>query len=111
MQKSIHTVQQRELQNLLKNVRQEAGLNQEALAALIDEPQSFISKYESGERRLDIIELWYICHKLGLDLAQFSERLEQVLEQYAETLELLPEALPETPPDSSPESPSTSSAS
>ena len=39
------------------------------MAAKLDEPQSFVSKYESGERRLDFIELIEVCRTLGSPLA------------------------------------------
>src|SRR5438093_1435137 len=45
------------LQELLRQIRQSAGLRQQDLAAHIGEPQSFVSKYESGERRLDVLHL------------------------------------------------------
>jgi transcriptional regulator with XRE-family HTH domain len=66
-----------ELQNLLKNLREEAGLRQIDLAESLGLPQSFISKYESGERRLDIIELENICKALGLTLRDFASRFEK----------------------------------
>jgi transcriptional regulator with XRE-family HTH domain len=37
----------------------------------LDVPQSFVSKYESGERRLDLIELQQVCDALGVDLLVF----------------------------------------
>jgi hypothetical protein len=42
----------------------------------LKEPQSFVSKYEIGECRLDILELREICHVLGCTLADFSDQLE-----------------------------------
>jgi len=62
---------------LLREVRQEAGLRQRDLAERIGVPQSFVSKYESGERRLDIVELRALCAALGMPLSDFVDRLEK----------------------------------
>ncbi len=67
------------LQNLLKNLRKEANLSQQELAQRIGKPQSFVSKYEAGERRLDMIELRHICKALDLSLIDFILRLENML--------------------------------
>jgi len=79
MEKSIHTHQQEKLQELLRTLREEAGLRQVDLAKLLGEPQPFVSRYERGERRLDILELRKICKLLGLTLKQFADRLEKIL--------------------------------
>ncbi len=80
MEKSIHTDQQEKLQQLLRQIREEAGLRQYDLAQLIGEPQPFVSKYERGERRLDILELREICKVLGITLETFVRLLEESLE-------------------------------
>ncbi len=64
---------------LLRQARREAGLTQVDLARRIGEEQSFVSKVERGERRLDILELRHICQALGLRLDAFALRLEQEL--------------------------------
>lgn len=63
---------------LLKKVRQKAGLNQEELAKKIKKPQSFISKYESGERRLDFLELREICIACGITIEEFSRMYDKL---------------------------------
>ncbi|MCL4552185.1 MAG: helix-turn-helix domain-containing protein [Candidatus Marsarchaeota archaeon] len=68
-------------QTLLKEMRQEAGLRQLDLADRIEEPQSFVSKYESGERRLDVLELRRICKAVGVSLSEFLQRLENRLRE------------------------------
>ena len=73
LQKSIHSSRQRRLCRLLREVRQEAGLTQAEVAARLGRPQSFVSKYESGERRLDLIELQTVCKALDTDLVAFVE--------------------------------------
>jgi transcriptional regulator with XRE-family HTH domain len=67
------------LQVLLREVRLEVGLRQSDLAEKLGQPQSFVSKYESGERRLDILELREVCNALGISLQCFIHRLEGVL--------------------------------
>jgi transcriptional regulator with XRE-family HTH domain len=62
--------------SLLRQARLDAGLRQADLARKLGEPQSFVSKYESGERRLDLLELREICAALGLSLTEFVRRLE-----------------------------------
>jgi len=59
------------LLELLRQVRVEAGLRQVDLAKKLHQPQSFVSKYESGERRLDLIELSEVCAALGILLEDF----------------------------------------
>jgi transcriptional regulator with XRE-family HTH domain len=79
MDKSIFTPEQEVLQRVLRQLRLGAGLRQEDLAERLGEPQSFISKYESGERRLDLIELRQICRALGVTLLEFVRRFEEQL--------------------------------
>jgi transcriptional regulator with XRE-family HTH domain len=74
--KSIFTQRQEILQELLRRIRVEAGLTQAELAEKLKRPQSFVSKIESGERLLDVLELREVCEVLGLSLADFVKRLE-----------------------------------
>jgi transcriptional regulator with XRE-family HTH domain len=64
------------LRVLLCALRNEAGLRQIDLADRLGKPQSFVSKYESGERRLDLIELRQICQVLHLSLSALVKRFE-----------------------------------
>jgi transcriptional regulator with XRE-family HTH domain len=70
---------QEKLQLLLRQARQEARLTQADVAQKVGQPQSFVSKYESGERRLDILELRAVCSAIGLPTTDFIKRLEQIL--------------------------------
>lgn len=63
---------------LLRQIRQEAGLRQEDLAERLGRPQSFVSKYETGERGLDVLELYEVCAACGITLARFAGRLERL---------------------------------
>jgi transcriptional regulator with XRE-family HTH domain len=67
------------LSDVLREARRQAGLRQEDLAARLSRPQSFVSKVESGERRLDVIETRAVCAALGLSLGEFVARLERRL--------------------------------
>lgn len=79
MPKSIYSADQKKLEELLRQIRQDAGLTQEDLAAKLGRPQSFVSKYESGERRLDVLELREVCKALKITLTGFVEKLEGLL--------------------------------
>lgn len=70
-----------ELRRILVERRTAAGLSQVALAERLDRPQSFVSKVENGERRLDVVELFEFAEGLGCrpeeiiaDLRRASER-------------------------------------
>lgn len=62
---------------LLKRARKEAGLRQVDVAERLDVPQSYVSKYESGERRLDLLELRAVCEALGISTLSFVKRFER----------------------------------
>jgi len=79
MTKSIHSREQKCLQLLLRTMRVDAGLTQHVLAQRLHLPQSFVSKYESGERMLDVIELRRVCGALGVRFPDFAKRLEKEL--------------------------------
>lgn len=57
-------------------VREEAELTQVELATALERPQSFVSKMERGERRVDLVELQEICKICGVTLADFVNRFE-----------------------------------
>ena len=54
---SLHTARYRQFRKRLKEAREAAGLTQVDAAKALHRPQSFVSKVESGERRVDVIEL------------------------------------------------------
>jgi transcriptional regulator with XRE-family HTH domain len=76
VEKSIYSAEYQRLCALLRELRHEAGLTQVQVAARLDVPQSFISKYESGERRLDVVELRHVAAALGVSHQVILERLE-----------------------------------
>jgi len=65
------------LQDLLRDIRVEANITQLELAKKLNKPQSFVSKYEAGERKLDIIEIYFICESMGIKFQDFTKRLEK----------------------------------
>ncbi len=67
MAKSLHTPEYEHFRSILIGAREAAGLTQEAVARRLGHPQSFVAKYERGERRLDIVELVQVCHALGIN--------------------------------------------
>ena len=76
MDRSITSTEYHRFRALLRELRHEAGLTQVQVAERLDEPQSFVSKYESGERRLDVIELRHVAEALGTTLAAVVARLD-----------------------------------
>ncbi len=77
MNRSHSATEQAVFQALLRQVRVEAGLRQADLAKRLGRHQSFVSKYESGERRLDVLELRRVCRAIGIPLSDFVVRLER----------------------------------
>lgn len=69
MPSSIFTQRHQELIGFIASVRKAAGVTQAELAARLGKPQSFVSKVERGERRLDVIEFCQVAEALGHDPA------------------------------------------
>lgn len=69
MSKGFHDQRYRKLIEKLVDARRTVGLTQTELADRLGKRQQFVSKYEGGERRLDIVELVDIAVALGLDPA------------------------------------------
>lgn len=67
--RSAFTARYRALKTVLVEARQAAGLTQATLAKRLGRPQSFVSKYERGERRLDVIEFLDVAGALKIDVA------------------------------------------
>jgi transcriptional regulator with XRE-family HTH domain len=67
MQKSLKSPEYARLVEMLVAVRHAAGVRQQKLAAKLGKPQSFIAKYEGGERRIDLVEFIAIARALDAD--------------------------------------------
>jgi len=65
--KSVRTDAYQAVLEVVIAARARAGVTQQQLAALLDKPQSFVSKYENGERRLDVAEFLAILQALRQD--------------------------------------------
>ncbi len=65
--KSVHTEQYREFRELMVAARKATGLTQAELARQLGKPQSYVSKYERGERRLDVVEFLTLAALLHVD--------------------------------------------
>jgi transcriptional regulator with XRE-family HTH domain len=61
----------------LRRVRLDAGMRQIDVAKKLGKPQSFVSNYESGERRLDLLELQAVCEVVGIKVGEFVGRFEE----------------------------------
>ena len=67
MHKSLKSVEYGRFIALLAATRKAANVRQESLAKKLGKPQSFIAKYEGGERRIDVAEFIAICRALNAD--------------------------------------------
>ncbi len=74
MRKSRYSKSYERLLTVLRQVRNEAGLTQTEVAAKFGAHASFVSKVESGERRLDVVELSEFCRVYGVPLSAFLTR-------------------------------------
>ncbi len=71
MEKSTFTREYKILCELLREKRQEAEVTQVDLAKRLSETQSQISKWERGERRIDLVQLRTFCQVIGVPLLEF----------------------------------------
>lgn len=75
MEKSIWSDEYQQLCTVLRQLRKEAGLTQVDVAKRLDVPQSFVSKYEIGERRLDVVELRHVAEAIDTTVEVIISRL------------------------------------
>lgn len=66
---------------LLVERRKSAGLTQVEVAALLKKDQSYVSKFESGVRRLDVVEFLAVARVIGFDPAGFIKELNTMSPQ------------------------------
>jgi transcriptional regulator with XRE-family HTH domain len=76
MAKTLETEKHKALIALLIAKREMAGLTQTQLAEALGEYQSFVARLESGQRRVDVIELIELAGILGFDAAQMVREVE-----------------------------------
>jgi transcriptional regulator with XRE-family HTH domain len=75
--RSAFTRKHEYFRKVLVEARRHAGLTQVALAKKLGRPQSFVSKFERGERRLDVMEFLEVARALSLDPARIISDLER----------------------------------
>ncbi len=71
MPKALHSERYQRFRTLLIERRKEAGLTQALLAEMLSKPQSYVAKYEKGERRLDVVEFVEVAEAINFDAAEF----------------------------------------
>ncbi|GJE19443.1 helix-turn-helix domain-containing protein [Methylobacterium marchantiae] len=75
MRKTLRTTEHTHLVALLKQERQRVGLTQQEVAQRLGAPQSFVAKYEGGERRLDLVEFIAIARAVDAEPRELFDRL------------------------------------
>jgi len=69
------------LREILQRERRLSGLNQEEVAADLGRAQSFVSKYEQGERRLDVVDFMRLCDVLSTNPSSLIRELRKKLKE------------------------------
>lgn len=75
LNKTVHSEAQAAFRSLLLSARKAAGLTQHDVAVRLNKPQSFVAKYERGERRIDVIEFLSVARALDADPLTLLRRL------------------------------------
>lgn len=78
MEKSVFTSEYRQLCKLLREKREAAQLTQIDLAKRLRESQSYVSKVERGERRLDLIQLKHFCKAINVSYVAFVQEFDSL---------------------------------
>jgi transcriptional regulator with XRE-family HTH domain len=76
--KSVFTHEYEIFRRCMIEARKEARLTQASLAEFLNKPQSFVAKYENGERRLDVIEFLQVVRVMGVDPCDVLKKIEQL---------------------------------
>ena len=79
LDKSVHSGGQSAFCELMVKARKAAGLTQQELADRLRKPQSFVAKYEGGERRIDVVEFLTVCQAIGADSAKLLKALKNAI--------------------------------
>lgn len=74
--KSLRSKEHRAFIAAIREARQQAGMTQQNLADRLKRPQSFVSMYESGERRVDVVEFVQIAEALRADPCAILRRIK-----------------------------------
>ena len=81
MLKGPHAEQYVRFREMMIEMRKQAGLTQADIAGNLGKPQSYVSKYENGERRLDVIEFLEIANAIGIDPSTAMKKLGKAIKQ------------------------------
>jgi transcriptional regulator with XRE-family HTH domain len=79
LHKSVHSGGQTAFCGLMVKARKAAGLTQRELADRLHKPQSFVAKYEGGERRIDVVEFLVVCQAIGVDSVKLLKALKNAV--------------------------------
>ncbi len=77
--KSVYTEEYRMFLAMLVEVRQKAGLSQQQVADRLGRPQSYVSRYESGQTRIDTVELVRLARVIGFDAASMVRKIDRAV--------------------------------
>ena len=75
--KTIYTRQADRLRETIVELRRAAGLNQRQLAAKLGRERNLVGRLETGQRRLDLVEFYWVCKACGTDPKRAAKRLLQ----------------------------------
>ena len=78
LQKSLYSDTYSRFLTFLRQARLDSGLTQIDVAKRLGRPQSFVSKCESGERRIDVVEFLAFCRVIGIDAASVIRQLDRI---------------------------------
>ena len=76
-----YSIEQEALRRALRQIRTAQGITQSDLSKTLGVPQSFVSKYESGERTLSYVDVFHICSALGVNVTLLNERFLQEINE------------------------------
>ena len=79
VKKTLYSDEHKIFLALLRKVRTEAGLTQAAVAKRLAVPQSYVSDYETGSRKLDTLQMRQVCAAIETTLPEFAALLEDVI--------------------------------
>ncbi len=79
MASSVRNPKYKRFCRLIIDYRQRQGMTQMQLAEKLSRPQSFVSKYENGERRIDLIEFMEIAEALEIDPFEFIRDFQEII--------------------------------
>jgi len=78
MTKSVFSEKYDRFRSMLVEARKDAGLTQSEIAEKLSRPQSFVSKYERGERRLDVVEFLEVAKAIDISPNDILQKLEDI---------------------------------